>query len=151
MRSLIKNRTRKYVLVWTGSGEVTALCEYCNECGCFWDLSSSGMLCSIGLVVTDVSVQPMWDVRPHRLVVTDVSGQPMGPIFKGQGVVILWLLDIWMRVRGSLKSSVFNYKHTLRNFPEERSSRLHCRRRMKSRMSIAFWNYSFRGPCIVSC
>ena len=41
------------------------------------------------LVVTDVSVQPMWDIRLHRLVVTDVSGQPVGPIFKGQGVIIL--------------------------------------------------------------
>jgi len=45
-------------------------------------------------LVTDVSVQPIWDVRKHRLVVTDVSGQSMAPIFKGQGVIILRLLDI---------------------------------------------------------
>ena len=71
----------------------------------------------------------------HSLVFTNVSGQPMGLIFKGQGVIILRMLDICP------KTSVINYKHTLLNFPEERSSRLHRRGRTQSRMNIAFMKY----------
>lgn len=34
-----------------------------------------------------------WDVAQHRLVITDILVQPVVPIFKGQALIFLGMLD----------------------------------------------------------
>jgi hypothetical protein len=54
----------------------------------------------------------------------------MGPIFKGQTVQEVWLLDYGT---DRLCRNVGNYQSTLRNIPEERRSYLHRSGSLKSR------------------
>jgi hypothetical protein len=69
-----------------------------------------------------------------ELIVTDFSIQPIGPIFKGQAFQekssTVWPLK--MGPIGCLETSVTNYQSTLRNVPEERSSRVHLGGSLKS-------------------
>jgi len=86
--------------------------------GCNWDLRSSGILHSVD-----------W------LLCTDVSGRPVHPIFQGQVV----------QTDGTYRSSqmsVTNYQPTLRNIPEEWSSRLYVRK-LCSEIRRLWWRPRF--------
>ena len=106
------------------------------------------------LVVSDVSVQPVWRFFKSQGVQKNAGNTPVRS-YIGNAVGVDWLSEnvmlanrisgAWSRgrrgrksscLRGCFEMSVTNYQSTLCNIPEERISHLHCGGGLESRITV---------------